>query len=446
MLTAVILMVLCSTADSVRLVDGVGSCSGRLEVETRYSWTTVCETDFDWRDAVVLCRELNCGTPVTLQGALFGDGNRQFGYREFQCEGTEKSILNCNTLTREGHTCVHGRAVGLICSGVLVKPSISFSSPKTISTYFPKQHVIQSGADFNITCSTLPQFQGGSFKLKVPWNNEPYTQHADNHLASYLCPEAENMYHEGNYSCIYENHVNIGRNVLLTSESETHTVFIQGPYDVRLVGGSTHCNGTVEMPKRGRWRKVSAMDMDPLKQAAVVCRQLNCGYPVSATTARATDETWQFLSNCSGSESALGECKHVIQRPTYFTDTVVCSGPHNVRLVNGNSRCNGTVEMFHTGQWRKVSAMGKDPRKQAYVVCRQLDCGYPVSATTVKAVDEKWQILSNCSGSEYELIKCEHVIAHRTGFIDKVVCLEDFFFSSMAESPPRRFRPPIVVG
>uniref|UniRef100_A0A3B1J8E2 SRCR domain-containing protein n=1 Tax=Astyanax mexicanus TaxID=7994 RepID=A0A3B1J8E2_ASTMX len=215
-------------SDSVRLVGGVGSCSGRLEVETRYSWTTVCETDFDWRGAVVLCGELNCGTPVTLQGALFGKGKRPFGLREFQCEGTEKSILTCNTLAREENTCIHGKAVGLICSGVLVKPSISFSSPKTISTYFPKQHVIQSDSDFTITCSTQPQFQGGSFKLKVPWNNEPYTQHADNHLASYLCPEAEKMYHDGNYSCVYENHVNVGRNVLLTSESETHTVFIQG--------------------------------------------------------------------------------------------------------------------------------------------------------------------------------------------------------------------------
>ncbi|KAG9259734.1 scavenger receptor cysteine-rich type 1 protein M130-like [Astyanax mexicanus] len=107
--------VVCS--ESVRLVDGDGFCSGRLEVKTNQSWSRVCETDFDRQDAEVVCRELGCGTPLTLQGELFGEGTHPFGTKEFQCKGTEEHLLTCSASTREEHTCTHGKAVGLACSG-----------------------------------------------------------------------------------------------------------------------------------------------------------------------------------------------------------------------------------------------------------------------------------------------------------------------------------------
>ncbi|KAG9259735.1 deleted in malignant brain tumors 1 protein-like, partial [Astyanax mexicanus] len=104
-------------SESVRLVDGDGFCSGRLEVKTHQSWSTMCETDFDRQDAEVVCRELGCGTPLTLQGALFGEGTHPFGTREFQCKGSEKSLVTCSISSREEHTCKHGSAVGLTCKG-----------------------------------------------------------------------------------------------------------------------------------------------------------------------------------------------------------------------------------------------------------------------------------------------------------------------------------------
>ncbi|KAL7856330.1 hypothetical protein AOLI_G00199340 [Acnodon oligacanthus] len=85
-LTAVILMVVGSTADPVRLVDGAG-LSGRVEVKSH-------------QDEEVVCRELGCGSPLTLQGAFFGEGKHQFGTKEFQCKGTENRLLNCNTSDR----------------------------------------------------------------------------------------------------------------------------------------------------------------------------------------------------------------------------------------------------------------------------------------------------------------------------------------------------------
>uniref|UniRef100_A0A8K9UXE2 SRCR domain-containing protein n=1 Tax=Oncorhynchus mykiss TaxID=8022 RepID=A0A8K9UXE2_ONCMY len=110
----------CSTnsfsPDSVRLVDGAGLCSGRVEVKSNQSWASVCEADFDRQDAEVVCRDVGCGAPAALQGGLYGEGEGQTWDKEFQCKGNESLLLDCDTSDRENNTCLPGNAVGLTCS------------------------------------------------------------------------------------------------------------------------------------------------------------------------------------------------------------------------------------------------------------------------------------------------------------------------------------------
>ncbi|KAM3874246.1 scavenger receptor cysteine-rich domain-containing group B protein-like [Diretmus argenteus] len=104
-------------AVSVRLVKGSSRCSGRVEVKSNQSWSSVCEDDFDQQDAEVVCRELGCGAPSVLQGALYGEVKAAMGTKEFQCEGSESLLLDCGTSGSDRNTCSPGKAVGLICSG-----------------------------------------------------------------------------------------------------------------------------------------------------------------------------------------------------------------------------------------------------------------------------------------------------------------------------------------
>ncbi|XP_035851740.1 scavenger receptor cysteine-rich type 1 protein M130-like isoform X2 [Sander lucioperca] len=107
-------------SDSVRLVNGTSLCSGRLEVksnqstQSNQSWSSVCEDDFDLPDAEVVCRELGCGAPSVLQGALYGDMEAPVWTKEFQCRGHESALLDCDSSDR--NTCSSGKAVGLTCS------------------------------------------------------------------------------------------------------------------------------------------------------------------------------------------------------------------------------------------------------------------------------------------------------------------------------------------
>ncbi|XP_034721995.1 scavenger receptor cysteine-rich type 1 protein M130-like, partial [Etheostoma cragini] len=105
--------------DSVRLVNGTSLCSGRLEVKTNQStqtWSSVCEQDFDQQDAEVVCRELGCGAPSVLQGALYGDVEPPMRTKEFQCGGHESALLDCRSSGSDRTTCSPGKAVGLTCS------------------------------------------------------------------------------------------------------------------------------------------------------------------------------------------------------------------------------------------------------------------------------------------------------------------------------------------
>uniref|UniRef100_H2L4L1 SRCR domain-containing protein n=1 Tax=Oryzias latipes TaxID=8090 RepID=H2L4L1_ORYLA len=102
--------------NSVRLEDGSSRCSGRLEVKSNNWWSSVCEDDFDLLDAEVVCRELGCGAPSVLQGALYGEAEAPILSREFLCEGHESVLLDCGSSWRKTKACPPDKAVGLTCS------------------------------------------------------------------------------------------------------------------------------------------------------------------------------------------------------------------------------------------------------------------------------------------------------------------------------------------
>ncbi|XP_052356415.1 CD5 antigen-like [Oncorhynchus keta] len=283
-------------SESVRLVDGAGLCSGRVEVKSNQSWASVCEADFDRQDAEVVCREFGCGAPAALQGGLYGEGEGQTWDKEFQCKGNESLLLDCDTSDRENNTCLPGDAVGLtcsepddvrlvgggsrcaggvewydqgewrtvgaedwdvaavvcrqlgcgstvsvllgdttrgfrvscygsesslrecsrsydlspgltvICSDLLVQPDIFLTDPMGGVFRGHQGPEMFRGYNFTITCSTQPQYPGGSFLLTFTGSNRTQTQPAVNHSAAFLFPAADDS-HQGNYSCVYDNYV-----------------------------------------------------------------------------------------------------------------------------------------------------------------------------------------------------------------------------------------------
>ncbi|KAK3552500.1 hypothetical protein QTP86_012368 [Hemibagrus guttatus] len=86
---------------TIRLINGTDSCSGRVEVLNDGQWGTVCDDDWDLKDAEVVCRQLGCGKAVTAhQNAHFGQGSGPILLDNVLCSGSERFIAECHAGSR----------------------------------------------------------------------------------------------------------------------------------------------------------------------------------------------------------------------------------------------------------------------------------------------------------------------------------------------------------
>ncbi|XP_037326813.2 neurotrypsin isoform X1 [Pungitius pungitius] len=150
---------------------------------------------------------------------------------------------------------------------------------------------------------------------------------------------------------------------------------------VRLQGGRSKLDGRVEVYLGGVWGSVCSDGWGDV-DAAVVCRQLGKGISGRAREVPLFRPSmvklhWRAV-HCQGEEADLlqcpkttwngGECP-LVAAVTCIQHQAVVALP--IRLVGGQSQSEGTVEVFHAGQWGSVCDDQWD-NSDAEVVCRQL--------------------------------------------------------------------------
>ncbi|XP_048450496.1 deleted in malignant brain tumors 1 protein-like, partial [Rhincodon typus] len=109
--------VICSEHRAPRLVPGNSQCSGRMEIQFRDTWKTVCGLDWDLKNANVVCAHLHCGVAVSVSSSSHSGGSTVPMCNEvFECTGNETQLGECRHSSSIHQDCSGHNNVTLKCS------------------------------------------------------------------------------------------------------------------------------------------------------------------------------------------------------------------------------------------------------------------------------------------------------------------------------------------
>ncbi|XP_064557626.1 antigen WC1.1-like [Zonotrichia leucophrys gambelii] len=397
--------------DELRLSNGTGPCSGRVEVKHEEQWGTVCDGDWTIRDAEVVCKQLQCGSAVkALNRAPFGQGTGPTWLYRVDCRGNESALWNCSHTGWGAFTCPHFFDIGVICSGfsdmhltggdtacsghLKVKKEETWATVCFSHINFKTASVICNELKCGQAVDTLRGTHFGD-RHELIWQEEFHCVGNEAHLAD--CPRS--MHHTN--TCTHDA-----------------IVVCSGYGGYRLANGNTTCSGRVELLHGGTWGTLCDYLWD-LPAANILCQQLDCGValliPSGQSFGEGNGSVWNATFRCQQNGSLLRDCPvHALGQdecPAEKEARVVCSGCPGGRLVNGTT-CSGIVEIRHGDTWGRLCHSHWN-LQAASVLCHQLNCGYAKSIQMedgfVDGNGPIWRDAFHCKGTESCLWDCVQV-------------------------------------
>ncbi|KAK3087601.1 hypothetical protein FSP39_008130 [Pinctada imbricata] len=406
----------------VRLRGGLNNYEGRVEINVFGKWGTICDDNFDQREANVICSMLKRqrGGRV-LKGRQYGGGKGPIWLDDLECNGTETDISACVHKAWGVNNCGHDEDAAVSCL------------PNTI----PQIQVrLAGGSDsnrgrievqYNNTWGTVcdDKWSNADAQVACRMMSKPL-QHMDLVQERFLWTVWPVSARKPPWQqCNFD-----GWGINNCQHSEDAGVICQDinvQVPVRLSGGRGSFEGRLEILYNNSWGTVCDDSFGP-NEAKVICKQL--GYastpaPIAKGNAYFGAGSGQILLddlNCKGTEKGVQFCAHRGWGKTNCDHTedasVICpagaGGQNNVtvRLVGGTNANEGRLEVNYQGVWGTVCDDYFDT-VAAQVVCKMLNLPWQGAQPRAKAFfgQGTGQIfLDNviCRGNETSIAYCRH--------------------------------------
>ncbi|XP_041035294.1 scavenger receptor cysteine-rich type 1 protein M130-like, partial [Carcharodon carcharias] len=406
----------------VRLVNGESVCDGRVEVYYGGFWGRVIDTEWNFNDADVVCRQLNCGAAINVYNNWkFGKGDGPVWISNVRCNGSEPFLWNCS-ITQGKQLSIAGD-VGVVCSDhiqVRLADGGSRCAGRVELYYNGTWGTVCDDlwdlADAHVVCNQLKCGQALNATV-FGWFG---TGAGPIWLHNLMCATNDSVLWE----CPGDP-----RNESNCNHKEDAGVICSEHRAVRLQNGSSPCQGRVEVFYNTTWGTVCS-DSFGKEDAEVVCKQLSCGSVRSVdrdvTFGMGFGQIWLDDVHCRLHDSLLWQCpsspwgEHDCEHKEDVG--VICSEINpmkrrneevrkkKLRLAAGFNNCSGRIEIFFNDTWGTVCDDSWD-QHDAAVTCRQLNCGDPVWTPGETLFDTAngtiWLDDVKCKGSEDFLWDCQ---------------------------------------
>ncbi|KAG7239042.1 hypothetical protein INR49_030242, partial [Caranx melampygus] len=343
---------------SDRLVGGASRCAGELQGKNG-EWRPLLFDNWNLKTASVACRELGCGSAVSLTR----QPSYKYGWRmSFECLQSGLTLRECLSVSRP------------------------FSFDLIMELTCSESVRLVDGAGLcsgRLEVKSSQSNQGGPQCVKMTLTSRMQRWSVESLAVGLLQSSRGALWGSG------------GSNV----DQRVPILELTCLESVRLVNGTSLCSGRLEVKSSQSnqgWSSVCEDDFDQ-QDAEVVCRELGCGSPSvfqGGLYGAVEAPMWTKEFQCGGNESALMDCRSSGSTRSICSPGkavgLTCSEP--VRLVGGASRCAGELQLKQQ-EWRPVYWYPWNI-KAASVVCRQLGCGSAVSATLREVSDRPvWRII-----------------------------------------------------
>ncbi|XP_072021383.1 uncharacterized protein [Amphiura filiformis] len=408
----------------VRLADGDDERSGRVEVNFDGKWGTICDDNFDIRDAHVVCRSVGLPGAISFasSAAGFGQGSGPIHLDDLECNGMEESLLECKHKGWGISNCLHSEDVSVICeeSKAPKEGSVRLIDGEDEST---GRLEIFHDKLWGSVCDD-DWIMDGFNNAKVVCNQLGYTyvniaQMKFVPLADTNTPIWLNKVRcDGTENGLIECNSNKWKNNDCTHYEDVGVSCLQvDKVEVRLVDGGSQFDGRVEVNYNDQWGSVCDDNFD-IHDATVICKMLNSNSAIkffSSGGGEPSQPIWLDELSCTGNETTVLECRHAgfgNSNCRHKEDvSVVCYKPEDgaVRLVGGKDNTEGRVEVFHGDVWGTICD-DEFGIKDAHVICRQLGFDYANrifgNFAFGEGVDPTWIDDLECVGDENNVADC----------------------------------------